>query len=99
MLICELLVNGITPSFIPANIQTMPAALTGSEVNELPSLYYVRKCRVVVQNLNNMLAACNLRKEESWQQIFADGTTGRQVKFQNLMNGLMADGDFESVIV
>mgnify|MGYP007086410298 CR=1 FL=1 len=57
LLICELLVNGTPPSAVPANIQTMSAALLGSEVGELPSVDYVRKCRVVVQNINEMLAA------------------------------------------
>ena len=98
MLICELLVNETKPSAITANIQTMSADLNGSEVHELPSLDYVRKCRVVVKNLKIMLAACRLIKAENWHQIFTDGTTWRQITFQNLMIGLMADGDFESVI-
>ena len=99
MLICELLMNRTTPSSIPDNIQKMYASLTGSEVNEIPSLDYVRKCCVVAQYLNNMLAACTLGKSENWHQIFTDGTTWRQITFQNLMIGLMTDGDFESVIV
>ena len=33
MLICEILVNRTPPSAIPANIQTISAAITGSEVN------------------------------------------------------------------
>ena len=44
MLICDILMNGSPPSDIPDNIQTMSDALTGIEVNELPSLEYVRKC-------------------------------------------------------
>ena len=54
MLIYQLLVNVIPPSFIADNIQTIYSALTVSEVNELPSLDYVRKFCVVVQNLNDM---------------------------------------------
>ena len=99
MLMCELLVNATPTSAIPANIQKMSATLSGCEVNELPSLDYVRKCCVVVQYLNNMLAACRLGKSENWHHIFTDGTTWRQITFQNLMIGLMTDGDFESVIV
>ena len=98
MLICELLVNGTPPSIITANIKTMSAALTGSEVNELPSLEYVYKFHVVVQNLNDVLAACRLGKSENWHHIFTDGTTRRQITFQNLVIGLMTDGHFESVI-
>ena len=63
MLICELLVNGNPPSAFPDKIQTSYAAITGSEVNEMPSLKYFRKCFFVVQNLNDMLAACLIRKE------------------------------------
>ena len=44
MLICEILVNGTPHSVIPAKIQTMSAGITGIEVNELPSLEYVREC-------------------------------------------------------
>ena len=46
-----------------------------------------------------MLDACRLGKADNWHQIFTDGTTWRQITFQNLMIGLMTDGDFESVIV
>ena len=76
----------------------MPADITGSEVNDLTSLDYVHKCRVVVQNLNDMLADCILGKAKNWHQIFTDGTTWRKIKFQNQVIGLITDGDFESVI-
>ena len=99
MLICELLVNATPPSAILSDIQKMPADLVGCEVNELPSLDYVSNCCVVVQYLKNMLAACRLGKSDNWHHIFTDGTTWRQITFQNLMIGLMTDGDFESVIV
>ena len=56
MLICELVDNGNPPSTIPDNIQTMYAALTAIEVNDITSLDYVRKCCVFVQNINDMLA-------------------------------------------
>ena len=98
MLICELLVNVTPPFVIPANIQTMSAALNGSEVNEIPSLDYVCKCRVVVKNLNDMLATCRPGKTDNWHHIFTDGTTRSQITSQNLVIGLMADGNFESVI-
>ena len=98
ILICEFLVNGTPPSAIPANTQTMSAALTGSETNEISSLDYVRKCRVIVQNLNDMLAACIRGKADNWHQILTDGTTRRQITFQNLVIGLITDGYIESVI-
>ena len=98
MLIFELLVNENPPSAIPDNTQTMSADLNVSEVNELPSLEYVRKCCVVVQSLNDILAACRLGKEENCNQIFTDRTSQRHITFQKLVIGLMTDGDFESAI-
>ena len=98
MLIFELLVNSTPTSDITSNVQAMSAALSGYEVNELPALDYVRKCCVVVQYLNDMLAACRLGKADNGHQIFTDETTWRKITFQNLMIGLMTDGDFESVI-
>ena len=60
LLICELLVNGTPPYAVPANIQTMSAAITRKEVTELHCINFVRKCCVVVQNLNSTLAALRL---------------------------------------
>ena len=59
---------------------------------------YVSKCRVVVKNLNTMIDDCRLGKKDNWHQIFTDGTTRSQITSQNLVIGLMTDGDFESVI-
>ena len=98
MLTCKLLVSGTPPYAIPDNIQKMSAAITGSEVNELPALDYVRKCCVVVHNLNNMLASCILGKLDNWHQIFIEGTTRKKIKFQNLVIGLVANDDFKSLI-
>ena len=54
LLICELLVNGTPPSYVPVNIQTTSAALTGTAAFELPSVDFVRKCRVVLQTVNEL---------------------------------------------
>ena len=71
--------NATPLSAITSNIQTMSAALSGYEVNELPALDYVRKCCVVVQYLNDMLAACRLGKADNGHQIFTDETTWRKI--------------------
>ena len=42
LLICEQLVNGTPPSAVPANIQSMCAALTGANAQELPTVLFVR---------------------------------------------------------
>ena len=98
MLICELLTNGTPPSAVPANIQTMSAAMNGCEASELPRLDFVRRCRTVAQNLNTMLAGLRLGKAKKWKQIFTDGTTRRQVAFQNLVIRMEEDTGFDSVI-
>ena len=99
LLICELLVNGTPPSAIPANIQTTSAAFTGAEATELPSINFVRQCRTVLQNLNETLSALRLGKADTWHQLFTDGTTRRQIAFQNLVIALMVDGKLDPVIV
>ena len=38
-----------------------------------------------------MLAAIKLARVEKWSQLFTDGTTKRQISFQNLIIGLMKD--------
>ena len=99
MLICELLVNGTPPSAVPANIQTASAAFTGAEASDLPSLRFVRQCRTVLQNLNETLAALRLGNASIWRQFFTDGTTRRQIAFQNLVIALREDGKLDPVIV
>ena len=74
LLICELLVNGTLPYDVTANIQTMSAKMTGRELNELPCINFVRKCCVVVHNLNSNLAALRLGDVDEWHQLFTDGT-------------------------
>ena len=98
LLICELLVNGTPPSAVPKNIRTFSSTIIGNAPGLFPSVCFVRKCRVVVQNLNEMLAAFRLSKEERWHQLFTDGTTRRQVAFQNMVIGISNGDKFESII-
>ena len=99
LLICEMLVNGTPPTAIRKNIQTSSAAFTGKEAEVLPSVNFIRSCRVVLQNMNETLAALRLGKAESWHQLFTDGTSRRQIAFQNLVIALMEDGKLDPVIV
>jgi hypothetical protein len=64
----------------------------------LPSVNFIRQCRVVVQNLNEMLAAYTLGKAKKWRQVFNDGTSRRQIAFQNLVIGIENGDKFESII-
>ena len=99
LVICEMLVNGTPPSAIPANIQTMSAGMYGSEVAELPSLNYVRQCRVILQGLNTTLAALRLANATEWSQLFTDGTSRRQIAFQDLVISVVEDNRLDPVIV
>jgi len=99
LLICELLANGTPPSAIPANIQTTSAALTGAEATELPSIIFLRQCRTLLQTLNETLSSLRLGNADTWHQLFTDGTTRRQIAFQNLVIALMVDGKLDPVIV
>ena len=94
-----MLVNGTHPTAVPANIQSSCALFTGVEATELPCINFVRQCRVVLQNLNDTLSAFQLGNADSWHQVFTDGTTRRQIVFQNIVIALMEDCDLDPVIV
>ena len=49
--------------------------------------------------MNEILAALRLGKATSWHQLFTDGTSRRQIAFQNLVIALMEDGKLDPVIV
>ena len=99
LLICEMLVNGTPPTAVPANLQSTQAAFTGVEATELPSINFVRQCRTGLQNMNEILSALRLGQAENWGQMFTDGTSRRQIAFQNMVIGLMEDGTLDPVIV
>jgi uncharacterized membrane protein len=90
-LICELLVNGTSPSAIPANIQTMYETLTGETPADVPSVNFVRQCRVVVEVIGETITALKLASAEDWKAIWTDATTRRQISFTALVIGLLGD--------
>ena len=98
LLICELLVNGSPPSAILKIMQTPSAYFTGAEAEELSTVDFAKKTRTVVENINLMFAGMRLGNASSWQQLFTDGTSRQQIDFQNLVIGIMDDGEFDSVI-
>jgi hypothetical protein len=89
---CELLVNGSSPSAIPSSIMTLLAALYGEEPKKIPSLNYVRQCRVLVQIISETITAMKLAACPNWAEIFFDATTRRQVPFSAVVISLMGDG-------
>ncbi len=88
---CELLVSGSSPSAIPSSILTLFAALYGKEPTQIPSLNYVRQCRVLVQIISETITAMKLAACPNWAQIFFDATTRRQVPFSAVVISLMGD--------
>jgi hypothetical protein len=87
--ICELLVKGTSPAAVPAAMQTMYQMLTGETLDELPSVSFVWSCRVVVEVIGETIAATKLADAPSWNQLWTDGTTRRQIPFTALVMGLM----------
>ena len=92
-LISELLAHGTAPSTIPANIETMYHTLYGVKPKEVPSVNFVRQCRVVVQVLGETITAVKLASAEKWDQLWADATSRRQTSFQALIIGIMGEDD------
>ena len=88
-LICELLVNGTPPSAIPATIASFSAMECGTVPESLPSLSFIRECHVVVQTIAELMAAFRLGNAEAWLQAFTDGTSRRQIAFQNLIISIL----------
>jgi hypothetical protein len=86
---CELLVNGTSPAAVPTAMQTMYQMLTGDTPDELPCVSFVRSCRVVVEVIGETIAAIKLADAPTWNQLWTDGTTRRQIPFTALVIGLM----------
>ena len=85
LFICELLANGIPPSAVPANIQTVFAQLTGTAACELPYVDLDWKFRVVLHTVNKTLSGFWLGNADTWHQLFTDGNYRRKIAFQNLV--------------
>ena len=89
-LICELLINGTAPSAIPKNIMSMYAILFGKNPEEHPpSVDFVRQCRPMVQVIGETVAAIKLANADTWDQLWTDATTRRQIPFTALIIGLL----------
>jgi hypothetical protein len=88
-IICEMLVNGTSPSAVPSAMQSMYEMLIGETPEDLPSVSFVRSCRVVVEVIGETIAAMKLADAPSWSQLWTDGTTRRQIPFTALVVGLM----------
>ena len=91
-IIIEQLINGTPPSSVNANIMTMIKTFSPSTViQELPSIWTIRRARTVLLVIVQTLAAYRIAKADKWEQLFTDGTSRRQISFQNLIISIEED--------
>ena len=69
-LICELLVTGTPPSAIPQIIQTFCETLLREKPKELPSVNFVRECRVIMEVIGETIVAIKLAHAPKWDQLW-----------------------------
>ena len=99
-MICELLINGTAPTAVPSTIQSIYETLYDESPEELPSVNFVRECRVVVEIIGETMVAIKLGRAEIWDQLWTDSTTRRQIPFTALIIGILADsGNIDPVVV
>jgi hypothetical protein len=55
LMICELLISGTRPSAVPSTIHTVYKTLYNKSPEELPSVSFVRTCRVLVEVMGETL--------------------------------------------
>ena len=67
--------------------------LYGVKPDEVPSVNFVRECRVVVQVLGEIITAVKLISAEKWEQLWTDATSRQQTSFQALIIGVMGEDD------
>ncbi len=89
------------PSCIPSTILTVVESLfenlSANLVQQLPSVSIVREWRSVLVVVTKTLAAYQLRKADSYEQLLTDGTSLRQTAIQNAVVGILTDGGFKMV--
>ena len=96
-LICELLLNGTSPSAIPANIVSMFAVL-GIELDQVPCVSFCRECRTTCQVVAETLAAYRIGNAPAWLQSFFDGTSRQQIALTTFIIGILnSDNDIVPV--
>jgi hypothetical protein len=99
-MICELLISGVRPSAVPSAIHTVYETLYKESPEELPSVSFVRTCRVLVEVMGETLTAIKLANAPEWSQLWTDSTTRRQIPFTALIIGILAEsGNIDPVVV
>ena len=94
LMICELLINGTRPSAVPSSIHTVYETLYLEAPDELPSINFVRECRVLVEVMGETITAIKLANASQWSQLWTDSP------FTALIIGVLAEsGDVDPVVV
>ena len=86
-LILELLVAGVPPSSVNASIVAF-VKVTAPHIKilleELPSIWFIRRCRTVLLTLCTLLAAHRLASAKKWGAFHSDGTGRRHLDIIDL---------------
>jgi hypothetical protein len=78
----------------------MYETLYGETPEEIPSVNFVRGCRVVVQVIGKTVTAIKLGNAETWKQLWTNATTHSQIPFTALIIGILGDeNDIDPVVV
>ena len=86
-LILELLVAGVPPSSVNASIVAFVKVVAPHIkilLEELPSIWFIRRCRTVLLTLCTLLAAHRLASAKKWGAIHSDGTGRRHIDIIDL---------------
>ena len=91
-LILEQLVSGTPLTSVNDNIVAHVKKFSPTtKINELPSIWTIRRARTVLLVVVQTLATYRIAKADRWGQLFSDETMRRQVSFQNLIISVEED--------
>jgi hypothetical protein len=99
-MVLEMLLHCTPPSCIPPVILTAVNSLYNdprvNAVRQLPSVRTVWEWRSVLVVVTKTLAAYQLGRADSYEQLFTDGTSRRQTAIQNAVVGILTEGGFKN---
>ncbi len=93
-LMIEQIVNGTPPTSVNANIiSSIKCFSPNTKIKEMPSIWTIRRARTVLLVIVQTLAAYRLARAKSWGQLHTDGTSRRQISYQDLVITMEEDVD------
>ncbi len=99
-MICNLLISGTTPTTVSSTIQIIYETLYKEKPEQLPSVNFVRECRVVIEVIGETMAAIKLALEAELGQLWTDGTTWCQRPSTALIVGILSEsGVLDPVVI